>query len=363
MFVKQKMTYMKTIITLLTLLFVLPAFAQKIPKVPQGAIAPIDSTFDKPLKQGIAFVYSDNYQKSLALFDSLKQIHPDHPAPYFNIAASYQAWMGSYRINNFQKKLEDNVEMAIDKGNKLLEQQPDDPWLNFYVGAAYGYRAFNRFRNSNWIGAFFDGRKGIGNFEESLKKDETLYDVYLGLGSYYYWRTARSKFIRAVAFWMRDKRKEGLQQIEFSIKHGRYCPPESIFGLVIALYDYEKYDEAYNILQTYMKEEQQNIISGLYLRGILEAKRNDWAQTSEMFTQILERLEAHPYQSIGYQVECKYWLALAAKGQNDLETAKKLTAEAYQLSKTRNKDKELEGPIFEFGKIMDMLDDLKKELS
>ncbi|MEL6823489.1 MAG: hypothetical protein AAFP70_17150, partial [Calditrichota bacterium] len=342
MFVKQKMIYMKTIITVLVLLFVLPVFAQKIPKVAQGAIAPIDSTFDKPLQEGIGYVYSDNYQKSLALFDSLKKVYPDHPAPYFNIAASYQAWMGSYRINNFQKKLEDNVEMAIDKGNKLLEAQPDDPWLNFYVGAAYGYRAFNRFRNSNWIGAFFDGRKGIGNFEESLKKDETLYDVYLGLGSYYYWRTARSKFIRAVAFWMRDKRKEGLAQIEFSIKHGRYCPPESIFGLVIALYDYEKYDDAYSILQTYMEEEQQNIISGLYLRGILEAKRSDWSQTSALFSEILERLEAHPYQSVGYQVECKYWLALAAKGMNDMETAKKLTAEAYQLSKNRNKDKELE---------------------
>ncbi|MGH1362545.1 MAG: hypothetical protein ACRBF0_03250 [Calditrichia bacterium] len=351
-----------TTITIVLLTGAMSLLAQKVPQVPADAMAPMDSTFDKPLKNGIAMVYGDNYQGSIALFDSLQKVYPAHPAPYFYMAASYQAWMGSYRINKFQKKLEDNVEFAIEKGNDLIEKNPADPWLNFYVGAAYGYRAFNRFRNSNWIGAYFDGRKGIGNFEKSLEKEETLYDVYLGLGSYYYWRTARSKFIRAVAFWMRDKRKEGLKQIEFSIKHGRYCPPESIFGLVIALYDDEQYDKAYSILNTYMEDEQQNIISGLYLRGLLEAQRQDWTKTRELFTKILTRLESHQYQSIGYQVECKYWLALAAQKQNDLENAKKLATEARAMSKKRNKDVELEGPIFEFNAIMDRLKELEKQL-
>lgn len=348
---------------LLLLLFNPCSFAEdELPHVAANAKAPKDTLFDEPLTRGIKLVYQDRFKEAIALFDSLEKAFPDHPAPYFYRAATYQTWMTSYRINQFREELEDNVKLAIDIGNDLLKIRQDDPWLNFYIGAAYGYRAFFRLRSWNFIGAYTDGKKGIGNFYKAIEKDSTLYDVYLGLGSYNYWRTARSGFIRVIAFWMSDKRDLGLEQMEFTIQHGRYAPEEATMALVTSLLDYEKYDRALDILEKFMAQYQKQLISCLYLHGRILAHFEKWPEVQASFEEILSRLEKYQYQSIGYQVECKYWIAAALKGEGKLEAALSLTKEALAQSGQRNKDVELEGQFNNFDDVKGWLNDLKKDL-
>lgn len=334
----------------------------KLPEVPADAIAPQDSLFHTPLSRGLQMVNEDRFQESIDLFDSLQMAFPDHPAPYFYKAATYQTWMSSYRFSKYQKELEKNVQLAIDKGNEMLKVRKDDPWLNFYIGAAYGYRAFFRIRSFNWIGAYMDGKKGIGNFKKALKKEPALYDVYLGLGSYHYWRTARSKFIRIVAFWMSDKRDFGLQQIDFSIRHGQYCPPEASLVHVTALYDYEKYDKALAVLDRFEQTTRVKTMSSLYLRGRLMIHSEDWTTVQSIFGELLTRLDNATYTSIGYQVECKYWMAMAAQAQGDSTAALALANEALLQSEQRDKDAELESQFESFNDIRDLLKDLIKSL-
>lgn len=348
---------------LLILLFTPCAFAgDELPQVPADAIAPKDTLFDEPLSRGIKLVYQDNFKEAIALFDSLQKAFPNHPAPYFYRAATYQTWMSSYRINKFHDELEENVKLAIDIGNDLLKEREDDPWLNFYIGAAYGYRAFFRVRSWNFIGAYSDGKKGIGNFNKALEKDSTLYDVYLGLGSYHYWRTARSGFIRVIAFWMSDKRDFGLEQMEFTIQHGRYAREEATMALATSLFDYEKYERALNILEAFMAQYQKQLISSLYLHGRTLIHFDRWPEVQANFEEILNRLKNYQYQSIGYQVECKYWIAAALKGQGKLEEALSLTREALAQGEQRNKDVELEGQFNNFDDVKGWLKDLKKDL-
>jgi hypothetical protein len=149
-------------------IFALPLRAQNpLPQPEPGELAPVDPTFDQPLSRGIALVFSDRFEESLALFDSLQKARPDHPGPYFYKAATYQTWMSSYRFNGFQKELEKNVEEAITKGTKLL-RTTNDPWLLFYMGGAYGYRAFYKFRNYHWLDAYHDSRKSLNFFDRFL---------------------------------------------------------------------------------------------------------------------------------------------------------------------------------------------------
>jgi len=326
----------------------------KLSMVKPDERAPIDSTFHEVLTKGLNHVYNDRYSEALVVFDSLQEIFPNHPAPNLYKAATYQYWMLSFRFNKFQNDLYENAEFAIDKGNKMLEKI-DDPWVNFYVGAAYGYKALHRFRKHNWIGAYFDGIKGINNFNEALEKMPKLYDCYYGLGSYYYWRTAKSKFIRYLAFWMRDKRQLGLDQLQFAIAHGRYCPWETIHGLVIAYFDNGDYDKALALNDTAIKLNDPPSLGSLYMRGRLMAHFERWLEVQDIYQKILNRIVAQPYQSVGYQVECKYWIAEASYAQNQLDKAYELATSALAQSKERNKDDELENAI-------DNFDDIKKRL-
>ena len=352
-----------SVLIVLILTVSLQAGAQdKLPDVPLGAIAPADPVFDEILTRGLDIVYADRFSEAVAFFDSVQREYPNHPAAYFYQAATYQSWMASFRINLFNDKLEWNVQKAIEEGNKLIEANPDDPWLNFYVGGAYGYRAFYKFRKFNWIGAYLDGNKGIDNFDVALRKRPDLYDVYLGLGSYHYWRSAKSKFIRIITFWIPDKRDFGLKQVEFAVEHSRYAGTESFFVLVTALIDYKKFDRAYELIDEYVKTVEYPIISGVYIHALLEARREEWAAAEKGFREVLHRLETHPYPSYGYQAESTYWIALALSGQGRREEARAAAEESERLYGMVNDEQEIDGHFYNNGEIKDRLKKLRSEL-
>ncbi|MFC1539440.1 tetratricopeptide repeat protein [Candidatus Latescibacterota bacterium] len=333
----------------------------EVPIAQSNERAPIDSTFQDELTIGVNHVSNNRYEEALALFDSLQQVFPYHPAPNFFIAFTYQSWMLTYRFNEFQNDFYVNTKLALDKGTRLLEKN-NDPWLNFYVGAAYGYKALHRFRQHNWIGAYIDGRKGINNLNTALEKLPNLYDCYYGLGNYNFWSTEKSKFIRILVFWMEDKRKRGLDQLQLSIDRGRYCPYEATHGLIIAYYYYGDYDKALALNNIAMELNDNPSLETLYMRGRLMARFEKWSEVQTIFQKILEQLVVHPYQSIGYQVECKYWIAEALKSQNQPYEAYELTVHALAQSKNWSKDKEIDNPLEGFDIIKKHLEKLHDKL-
>jgi len=327
---------------------------ERIPAVPADVKTPVDTVFDQSLTRTINATFRDQFELAIHITDSLLEKHPDHPAPYFFKAAVLQGLMSTYRVNKYQKEVESFVQKSIDTGNLQLTKS-NDPWLHFYLGGAYGYRGFNRFRKLNFIGAYRDAQRGIDHFERALQTDSTLYDVYLGLGSYYYYRTAKSKFLRIIAFWIPDKRDLGLAQLKFSIEHGRYAIYDAIYVLMAAYYDHGDYDLALELTQQAIQQKEAPNLTDLYFKGKLLAIKQQWPEVKSIFEQIYEKIKDHPYQSIGYQVECKYWIARGLSEEGHDQEALQLTREALSLSRQRNSDAEIEGHL-------DSFDDIKKDL-
>jgi tetratricopeptide (TPR) repeat protein len=114
-------------------------------------------------------------------------------------------------------------------------------WRRLWLSSVY------YFRKHDWISAYRDSGRGISHLQKALELEPKLYDVYLATGTYYYWRTAKSKFLRIIAFWKTDKRELGLRELRFAIDHGRYAPNESAYALITAYFDYGKYQEAEQI--------------------------------------------------------------------------------------------------------------------
>jgi tetratricopeptide (TPR) repeat protein len=351
-----------TQICLITGLFSQTKLSETVPTNVIVERAPVDTVFDKALVKIINSSFRDQYFKAVSIADSLMVLYPDHPAPYFFKAASLQGWMSSYRLNQYQSDVEENVQKAIDTGNALLEKK-NDPWLHFYLGGAYGYRGFNRFRTYNWIGAYRDAIRGIDHFEKALQEDSTLYDVYLGLGSYYYWRTAKSKFLRVITFWMADKRELGVRQLQFAIDHGRYAIYEALYGLIMIYYDFEKYDKGLKLLNDTVRKRGKPIIADLYYGARFHEKANNWQQVYDNFSEILKKLESEYPTSIGFQVECKYWIAKALSEQGENREALLTARQGLMQSRQRDSDQEIEGYLESFDEIKSNLEKLHKQLN
>lgn len=346
-------------------LFSTPAFSQTlegVPSVASDAIGARDPIFHEPVSRGIHLVFNGQVEESLVIFDRLLKEYPDHPAPHFFKAAAYQVWMSHYRLSKFQNEFEENVKSAISKGEALLKTD-SDPWVHFYVGGAYGYQAFNRFRKHEWVGAYLDSKKGVKHLEETLALDQNVYDVYLAFGTYHYWRTAKSNFLRFIAFWIPDKRELGLRQLEFSVDHGQYSPFEASYALIAAYFDYGKYENAYALLNRTIEKKTQPSFSDLYLKARLFIKFERLQEAENLLVDLLQRLETSKYPSVGYQVECKYWIAYILRSQEKTTEARTISEQALAQSEKRNADLEVESSFENFEDIKDNLKTLVRELS
>jgi len=341
-----------------------PAFSQNIdgvPDVSSGALGSTDPIFYDTAISGISLVFNDQFEEALTLFEDLQRSHPDHPAPYFFKAATYQTWMNSFRVSRFREAFEENVLLAISKGTAWLKGD-NDPWSYFYTGAAYGYQAVNRFRDHDWINAYLDAGRGVKNLKKVLTSDPSLFDVYLGLGAYHYWRTSKSSFLRIITFWIPDRRELGLRQLEFAFENGSYASIEAGYGLVVAYFDYGQYEKAMAILARLLEKKMTLSISDLYLKGRLSIKFEKWPEAESVFREILARLETYKFTSVGYQVACMYWIAKALTAQNNESEALAFTEMALARSVKRHTDSEMEGPFESFGEIKMSLERLHRVL-
>jgi tetratricopeptide (TPR) repeat protein len=338
---------------LLTALPNAPAFSQKIdgvPDVPPGTVGSTDPIFYDAAALGIRLVFNDRFEEALALFEDLRHSHPDHPAPYFFKAATYQTWMNAFRVSQFREAFEENVRLAVSKG-EVWSKRDNDPWSYFYTGAAYGYQAVNRFRDHDWINAYLDARRGVKNLKKALTGNPNLFDIYLGLGAYHYWRTSKSSFLRLITFWIPDRRDLGLRQLEFAFEHGSYASIEAGYGAVVAYFDYGHYEKAMVILDRLIDENKAPGISDLYLKGRLLIKFEKWPEAEAVFREILALLESYKFTSVGYQVACMYWIAEALTAQGHESQALAFTEMALGRRLKRHPDSEVEGPFENFREI------------
>jgi hypothetical protein len=155
--------------------------------------------------------------------------------------------------------------------------------------------------------------------------------------------------------------------MRISVEHGRYCSFDATHGLMIAYYHHEDYDELQALNNVAMTLIDPPSMGTLYIRGRLMAKYKNWPAVQEIFEEILSRLVVYPHRSIGYQVECKYWIVLSLKNQQQLQEAFELTVNALAQSKDYVKEHELENPFENFEEIKKRLEKLheklKKEIS
>ena len=363
-------SYGKSPKTLAALLFacilfsISPVFshpAESVPDLPAGRVASKDPIFFDAVLPAMNLVLHDRYEEGLLLFDELQKTYPDHPAPHFFKAATYQSWMSLSRLNRFEEEFEKNIELTIEKGDAFLKRE-NNPWILFYVGAAYGYRAFNQFRKHNWINAYFDAKKGVDNFKGALEEDPQLFDVYLGLGSYHYWRTAKSDFLRLITFWIPDKRELGLRQIEFAFHHGAYSPDQAGYNLVAAYFDYGNYQKAMQTLNRILEKKKTAGLSDLYYKGRLLIEFEQWQEAESVFREILEVLGKDQVASTGYKTECLYWIAALLTKQKKRSEAIEFAEMALTESGKRNAASELEGPFENFTEIESRLERLLQYL-
>jgi tetratricopeptide (TPR) repeat protein len=115
--------------------------------------------------------------------------------------------------------------------------------LYFYRGSAYGYLAYFQGQTGEWYAALNNGMRSFDDLKAALEYDSGLYDAYLGIGVYKYWKSAKLNFLLWLPF-VEDRRAEGIEDIKIAIANECYSRYLAVHQIVYILSDYGKYDDA-----------------------------------------------------------------------------------------------------------------------
>jgi tetratricopeptide (TPR) repeat protein len=266
-----------------------------------------DPALDQAMKEGMELLFRDNFSKAIRLFSEVRDKYPKHPVGYFLLAAALDAKMVFYYSNVLEGEFMKNCEKAIEIGEERLQKEPNDKWLLFFVGGAYGYMGTFQARYKNYISAFRNGWTGVSLLKQVHAMDPGFVDVLLGLGTYYYWSSRLSKAL----WWMPglgDERETGIRQLQKCIEGGRYTSMPAAGNLLLILLEEKRYEEAIRICEKTLSRYPGN---RYFLLGMAEAqyRLGDLTEAERLFRLILDLCDSEEFNKNVNSLRCRSALA------------------------------------------------------
>jgi tetratricopeptide (TPR) repeat protein len=179
--------------------------------------------------------------------------------------------------------------------------------LYFYRGSALGYLAYYQGTHSEWFKALDNGLASINDLEEAIALDSTLYDAYLGIGVYKYWRSTKFKYVLWLPF-VPDMREEGIAYIKKAAEKGKYSSSMAMHQLIYILLDYGKYDEAI----PYAEEIVQRYPDSQFMwwaYAHVYFKRHEYKEAVDAYKRLLILIENDPNSNPNHWIFCNVRLA------------------------------------------------------
>jgi tetratricopeptide (TPR) repeat protein len=239
---------------------------------------------------------------------------------WFYLAATYNS-----RMTHFENDADtDQFNTAIDKTIRLIENEqeftiglPDSTQaqLLFYLGSAYGYRAYFQGRNGQFISAVANGLKSVGYLNESLEKDSTLYGAYLGIGVYKYWRYSRLSFISWLPM-IPDDRDQGIVMINVAISHDSLSKYMAMHQLIYILLDYGKTKEAVELAEIVIKKYPDSQFMW-WATAHAYFKDGDYQQADKSYEKLYSLILNDKNKNLNHLLKCQYKRAQIAKYQDN----------------------------------------------
>lgn len=268
---------------------------------------------------GIDLVHQVKFDSALAELNRIIVARPDEPEGYFFIAATYQTIIDDFRADRYKDKFDHYIDLAIQKARGKLQADSRLAYDYFYAGAALGYRGIFRAFHGDWWGAFWDGGKAKSMMEHSLELDSTLYDAYYGLGTYNYWRSAKTKTLWWLPFFG-DNRAKGIEYTKLAIRKGNIAKVEGKYALM-RIYAEEK--DWRQVLAWYDSVKAVNPAYPfcLWLIGQAYINLEQPDSARQVFSQLLSVEKSSGYFDLASEMEVRYYFGLIDFNQKDYDKA------------------------------------------
>lgn len=156
---------------------------------------------------------SEDYAEVSRLSNRFASSYPGDPAVYLMQIGSLMTQMSAAEENLFPKQfpaLLDSLEEAARSRLELACDSTTKSWYWLLIGHSKAYRAIWQSKFGSTLSAVRSGMAANGAYKEGLKYDSSVYDHYLGIGTFRYWRTVKGGVLRWLGIIPND-RQEGIR--------------------------------------------------------------------------------------------------------------------------------------------------------
>jgi len=296
----------------------------------------------EPLKgiilEGIDLTLNNRFEQAANLYQDLIDSFPQYPAGYFYKGATIQAEM--LDAENYQNATEfytlmDHTIAVVDSlrnshMSSHLGGGKNHAWLFFYEGSAFLYRSFLKMKAGEWYAAYQDAKKGVRSLEKTIELDSTIYDAYLGIGSYKYWKSAKSKFLLWLPF-ITDQRERGIELVSLAIQKGWFVGTVGKDQLVWIFMNRGDFQSALTLaMENYQKYPDSRFLRWTLASAAFYAK--DWDLSQKLYADLLQEIRILPENNGFNEIDCLVRLADISREIELWDESYKLADEALRLN-------------------------------
>jgi hypothetical protein len=264
----------------------------------------LDSVYLAEIRTGINLTVTERFDEARELFQTMINHDTTDHAAYLLLAGVWHGEMFDREDYSTRSEFDSLVNKALSLAEKAIAENRNPAWAHLTRGNAYAYIATLETKVGSWWSALRKGLAAKDEYLEALKLDTTLYDVYLGFGSYHYWKSAKTEFINWLPL-VPDRKDEGCTELQLAIDSSLFSSDLAANSLLWIDIDRGRFDEAYDIAtRLHQKFPDSRLftwglaISGYYSRHLSEAL--------ESFGKILDMIEHQPGQNNFNTIECRF---------------------------------------------------------
>ena len=293
------------IIFILTLLFLTQSFPQNYP----------DKNIDRLLDQGINKIIMEHYNEAEQIFGKLDSCYNELPLGKIYLAAVKIAEAYDYDEPFDKKFIEDNLDEADSRADKLVEKDENNVWNIYLKALSIGYYAYYEVLNHNWLSAISKGFDSMHEFENCISIDSNFYDAYAVLGTFKYWSSKKAESLKFLPF-VSDDRKLGIEYLKKAINNSGYNSYLAINSLVWIYINEKNFNDARQLAERALNKYPG---SRFFMWGLARTlEENDPGKAIEIYQDIYNSYEAINKLSFFHEILLKHLMAqqYAALGKN-----------------------------------------------
>lgn len=267
----------------------------------------MDSVKTAMLIDAQKLLLNDRFSAADSLYEIIIGRYPDDPDGYFFRAAALMNEMTDREENLHEDRylrLLDTVEYLAER--KIPGSSPRTrAWMYLFSGHARAYRSIWQSRFGSFLSALKTAFDARDQYEKGLEADSTLADLYLGLGSYHYWKSAKAGVLRWVGIF-KNQKEQGLEELRYAAGHSLLSKEPARAALVWVRLDMKQYDSAIAVASTGVEKypEGKSLLWPLAQAYYL---KKDFTEALRVYRQLRDKISPDPgnYYNL---IECDYYI-------------------------------------------------------